>query len=317
MADKRKLLRQVLRKIPVFHALPPSQVGRLMGMCQSRGLEEGAILCHSGTPSDEMYILVAGELSVQTAEGLRVATLRPVTTVGEMGVITGQPRSATVTATRPTRVLALQKTTFDGVLDEDAGLRARVMRNFIQLLAGRVTDDNVRLRDVELDLQRCRRAEASLRAQIRQAGARVDALLGLIERRSDLSRQEAMAAVDAALRRAAPTVLVVDDEEDFRCLVSQTLYYLNVVEAADGERALALLPDADPDLVVTDIRMPGIDGFELVSRIHRERPKLPVLAVSGYADAAQLEGSDFCGFLDKPLEVQQFRALVERALAGA
>lgn len=317
MADKGKLLLKVLRRIPVFHALPPSLVSRLLGLCEARGLDEGQVLCRKDTASDEMYILVAGELSVESDGGLRVATLKPLTTVGEMGVITGLPRSATVAALRPSRVLALRKASFDGILDEDVGQRARVMRNFIELLAERVGDDNVRLRDVELEMQRFRRTEAHLLTRIGHTGARVDALLGLIERRSDLSRAAAEAAVDSGVRRGAPTVLIVDDEEEFRRLVSQALSYLDVVEAAGGEAALAILAEATPDLVITDVRMPGIDGFELAARIHRDRPKLPVLAVSGYVDAAELEGRGFAGFLDKPVEVRQFRAVVEAALAAA
>ena len=87
-----KLLLQALKKIPVFHALPPSQVRQLVSAGERRQLADGDILCRHDTPSDEMYILLSGELAVIPAEGMRVATIKPITSVGEMGVITGQPR---------------------------------------------------------------------------------------------------------------------------------------------------------------------------------------------------------------------------------
>ena len=88
--DQAKLLIQLLKKIPIFDELPPTQVRLLLSLCENRKLGEGEILCESGTPSDEMYILLTGQLSVITAEGLNVATILPATTVGEMGVVTGE-----------------------------------------------------------------------------------------------------------------------------------------------------------------------------------------------------------------------------------
>ncbi len=85
----------------------PSQVRRLVTLCRPRELQESDILCRYDTPSDEMYLLLAGELAVITPEGLRVATIRPVTSVGEMGLVTEQTRSATVVAVQSFRVLVL------------------------------------------------------------------------------------------------------------------------------------------------------------------------------------------------------------------
>ena len=91
-----KLLVQVLRKILIFKGLSPSQVKKILGLCAHKLYKVRYELCRNNTPSDEMYILLSGELAVVTGEGIRVATILPVTTVGEMGVITGEPRSATV-----------------------------------------------------------------------------------------------------------------------------------------------------------------------------------------------------------------------------
>ena len=102
---REKLLIQVLRKIPIFLGLSPSQVKRVLALCTHRQYEPGEVVCQSNTPSDEMYILLSGEVCIVTLEGMKVAAILPVTTVGEMGVITGHPRSATVEVTRPSAII--------------------------------------------------------------------------------------------------------------------------------------------------------------------------------------------------------------------
>ncbi len=67
-------------------------------------------------------------------------------------------------------------------------------------------------------------------------------------------------------------VLVVDDEPDYRFLLRMLLrdHDLDVVEAANGERALEVIEDQLPDLVITDLRKPVMDGSELVRRLRAE-----------------------------------------------
>ena len=310
MLAKTRLLLQVLRKIPVFYSLPPSQVQRLVALCQMRDLEEGELLCRHDSPSDEMYILLAGEVTVSTAGGLRVATIRPVTTVGEMGVITGQPRSATVASTQACRVLVLLKDHFEAVFEEDPAQHARVLRNFIQILADRVTGDNLRMRDYEDELRRFHGTALGLETRIHQDEARISALAGLIERSGAMSMEEGLAAIEHT-----PTVLVVDDEADFCRLVRESLDHVAIVEAADGAQALSTLETLDADLVIIDIRMPGVDGLELLDRIRVRYPSLPVIVVSGQVDEKDINNRGFSAFIDKPLRVADFRQLVDRTLA--
>ena len=122
--------------------------------------------------------------------------------------------------------------------------------------------------------------------------------------------------MDERLRAQAPRVLVVDDEPHFRDLVRRTLSYCNVSEALDGETALASLEGDMPNLVVTDIRMPQMDGIELAANLHERYPRLPVLGVSGFVGPDEVKQDAFCGFLNKPLAVGEFRALVEESLLG-
>ena len=70
-----------------------------------------------------------------------------------------------------------------------------------------------------------------------------------------------------------------------------------------------------PDLVITEIRMPGVDGLELAQRIPAQHPDMPVVAVSGHVGQVDLEDRGFIAFMDKPLKLVDFRQLVERTLA--
>jgi CheY-like chemotaxis protein len=313
--SKRDLLLQVVRKIPVFHALPPSQVQQLVRSGATRSLETSEVLCRHDTPSDEMYILLAGELAVITAEGLRVATLKPVTSVGEMGVITGQPRTATVSALADSRVLTIRKSQLEEQFDGDPGLRARMLRNFIGILAERVTDDNLRMRDFEHSLQQLQGRAAGLEKRIRRDQARVAVLTEVLETKAGMAPEAAREAIDAGVIEHAATVLVVDDEADFRQLVRDALEGTSVVEAQDGAQALSTLETLDPDLVITDIRMPGVDGLQLVDRIRSLYPRVPVVGVSGHVDVMALDDRGFAGFVEKPVAVQELRRVVDRALA--
>ena len=78
-------------------------------------------------------------------------------------------------------------------------------------------------------------------------------------------------------------LLVVDDETSIREVTSAMLAEqgYEVLTAEDGQQALELLPRFRPDLVITDLRMPRLSGFELLEIIRERFPRLPVIAVSG------------------------------------
>ena len=149
MAGERNsaTLVQIIKKIPVFEQLSPNQVQSLLSICVSKTCDADDVLCAHGTPSDEMYVLISGELAIVTPDGTCVATVKPVTTVGEMGLVTRQVRAATVQATKPTKLLVLNKGQFEILLRNDPGVQARIYRNIIGILSDRIVNDNVRMRD--------------------------------------------------------------------------------------------------------------------------------------------------------------------------
>src|SRR5437870_13420490 len=81
------------------------------------------------------------------------------------------------------------------------------------------------------------------------------------------------------------TILVVDDEEKIRRTLRGVLADegFEVVEAADGRRALELLQHVEPRLAIVDVWMPEVDGIELVERMRSHAPRVPIIVISGHA----------------------------------
>lgn len=89
-------------------------------------------------------------------------------------------------------------------------------------------------------------------------------------------------------------ILVVDDEQNIRNLVRVILAErggYRVTEAASGDEALRVLQERllEPQLLLTDIVMPGMSGLALAARAHHLRPSLPVIFMTGFADEFQAE----------------------------
>jgi two-component system response regulator AtoC len=112
-------------------------------------------------------------------------------------------------------------------------------------------------------------------------------------------------------------VLVVDDKENMRRLVARILAdAFEVEEADDGARALALVATRPYDVVVTDIRMPGADGFELLAATKARAPATEVVLMTGYAtvqDAVRAMKQGAFDYLEKPFDPDAALAVVRRA----
>lgn len=312
---KEKLLIQVLRKIPIFMGLSPSQVRKILGLCAHHQYEPGNIVCQANSASDEMYILLTGEVAIITPEGLKVATILPVTTVGEMGVVTGMPRVATVEVTKPSAILQMKKAQFDAALRDDKDMQAKVFRAIIDVLAGKLSNDNVRLRDHQMERNRSEGRLAVMERKLEEQRHRAELAIEMAAEKGGLSTDEIELRIGELVKDLVPRLLVVDDEADFRSLVKDALPSLEVVEAENGAEALEAVQEHKLDLVVTDIRMPEMDGIALLETLRAQYPQLPVLAASGYLDADEISEHDFDGFIAKPVALDDLRDLVEETMA--
>ena len=101
-------------------------------------------------------------------------------------------------------------------------------------------------------------------------------------------------------------ILVVDDDEDVRDFVETVLMReeIEACFAADGAAALALLGSREFDLLLTDVRMPGIDGHQLACRARALRPALRALFMSAYRDDRELDPA-LDGFVEKPFRPRE------------
>lgn len=116
------------------------------------------------------------------------------------------------------------------------------------------------------------------------------------------------------------SILVVEDEALIRHLVVDTLTDEghNVLSAASGEDALARLDGQRPDLMVVDLRMPGMSGQEFVRRQRERGPQIPVLILSGSSEAKQV-GREIgaVAVIHKPFDLDDLVRVVDRATAAA
>ncbi len=114
-----------------------------------------------------------------------------------------------------------------------------------------------------------------------------------------------------------PRVLVVDDKENMLKLLARVLGDAFDVETApDGTRALALVASRPWDVVLTDIRMPGADGFELLAAVKATAPATEVVMMTGHAtvgDAVRAMKMGAFDYLEKPFDPDAALAVVTRA----
>ena len=117
------------------------------------------------------------------------------------------------------------------------------------------------------------------------------------------------------------TILTIDDEENIRNGLADNfeLEGYDVQQAADGKSGLALVAAGGIDLVITDLRMDGISGEEVVRRVATEHPGIPVIVLTGHGsidDATAAIKAGAFDFLTKPLDLDHLNIVVKNALRG-
>ena len=144
-------------------------------------------------------------------------------------------------------------------------------------------------------------------------GTRVELALPFADQAPEQAA-EASGAVPVAGRRAC--VLIVDDDPQVRHVTASflTAFGHSTTEAGDGEAALRLLQDGRYDIVVADLAMPGMSGIDLAAEIRDRDPGLPVLILTGHAEAMQIP--DDLPVLTKPFRSADLAARVATLLDG-
>ncbi|MBN1787373.1 MAG: response regulator [Sedimentisphaerales bacterium] len=115
----------------------------------------------------------------------------------------------------------------------------------------------------------------------------------------------------------ANKILIVDDEKNIRMTVTQSLEDMDVEidTAVNGEEALSKLEDGDFGLVLLDLRMPGIDGMQVLDRLSKDRPDVKIIIVTAHGtidSAVEAMKQGAVDFIQKPFTPKEIRELVSK-----
>jgi len=113
-------------------------------------------------------------------------------------------------------------------------------------------------------------------------------------------------------------IIVVDDEGAYRELLAKILSKAGyeVVQAADGFAALSLLEKSKIDLVISDILMPGMNGYSLVARLRAKWRNMPVILTTGFLseDTAKNMMNGSVDFIPKPIDPEKLIEMIHRRI---
>jgi hypothetical protein len=123
-----------LRRVTLFANLTPLDLKQIAGIARERLFTDGEVIAEKGDPGDEMYVIASGEVRVLGENGGELARRVPGDSVGEMAIISRQPRMATLRAQGDVRLLCIDQEQFEGILRERFEISLAVMRELCQRL---------------------------------------------------------------------------------------------------------------------------------------------------------------------------------------
>lgn len=126
---------EALRRTELFRRFGNRDLDQIAAIAQEVTLERGATLCEQGRVADACWVVLEGEADVEIAGGTLVAVVGPGESVGEMGLIDHLPRSATVVARTPMRLLRIDAAGFDALLGPSP-----LARGLLEILSSRIRD---------------------------------------------------------------------------------------------------------------------------------------------------------------------------------
>ena len=153
--ERRHLIRHpstfigILEKIPVFRGLSFRQLKKILGICKKQTFSENDAVCLNGEESYKMFILIKGELRVIFEDGKELSRITPLGIVGEMGVFTGERRSASVLAANECIVFTIHKTELFRIFRLDGELGIKVLMNVIQDMSHKLKNNNILIEELK------------------------------------------------------------------------------------------------------------------------------------------------------------------------
>jgi PPM family protein phosphatase len=141
----------VLEQLPLFYHFTYKERAAMLSVAQSRQFDAGAEIVAEGSMGDEFYVVVRGRVVVEKG-GVEIATLGAGGHFGEMGLVESQPRSATVRALEPTRVLSFAQTDVMNLMRREPNLSVKLLWSLVQVLSQRLRAANAGLSEAKLEL---------------------------------------------------------------------------------------------------------------------------------------------------------------------
>ncbi|MBN1293513.1 MAG: cyclic nucleotide-binding domain-containing protein [Candidatus Latescibacteria bacterium] len=146
--DRRALLKdpegtmQRIKNIDMFKGLKDGQLRKMVSICAKKNYPSQHQIYTVGEESNDMFILFKGKISIAFNSGVEVQDIAPTGTVGEMGVFTGEPRSASVVANTDCIALVFSKTELFRLFKGDTELWIKILMNIIKSLSHKLRKDN-------------------------------------------------------------------------------------------------------------------------------------------------------------------------------
>ena len=126
--------RDALAQVPLFQGLSPRHLRRIADLAQEERLMEGATVVKTGQPGDSFYVILEGEAKVVNGAGRTINRLLPSDYFGEISLIDGGPRTATVIADSPMTVLTLERPAFRRMVESEPEVAVKILAYIASML---------------------------------------------------------------------------------------------------------------------------------------------------------------------------------------
>lgn len=143
-AEEVNLKLETLKKIPLFRYLTYQELVKVLNITYLESYDAGATILKEGDTGEELYIVLAGRVSVSRG-GQEIVDLHPGVHFGEMALVDQSPRSATIVAKDPTRLLVVERRSFYTLIRKEPVLAVKLLWSFVQVLSRRLRETNEQL----------------------------------------------------------------------------------------------------------------------------------------------------------------------------
>ncbi len=129
-----------LKNVSLFEGLTDDQLKKIMSICELKDYKAGDYIIRQGAMATEIFILYDGECKVITGEEnpQEIYVIKPTEIFGEIGFIDRFPRTASVVATKDSKVISLKKSKFNLIRETEPQITAKIFENFAYILAKRI-----------------------------------------------------------------------------------------------------------------------------------------------------------------------------------